>query len=55
MTAIQSMYKDQKYKQMVLYIEACESGSMFQGLLPKDINGTWTRGACKCTLYIVRH
>ena len=23
---------------MVLYIEACESGSMFQGILPKDIN-----------------
>ena len=24
---------------MVFYIEACESGSMFDGLLPKNING----------------
>ena len=24
---------------MVLYIEACESGSMFDGLLPDNING----------------
>lgn len=25
------------YKSMVIYIEACESGSIFDGLLPKDI------------------
>ena len=25
--------------QMVFYVEACESGSMFEDLLPKDING----------------
>jgi hypothetical protein len=24
---------------MVLYIEACESGSMFEDLLPENING----------------
>jgi len=24
---------------MVFYIEACESGSMFDGLLPENING----------------
>ena len=24
---------------MVVYIEACESGSMFDGLLPENING----------------
>lgn len=24
---------------MVFYVEACESGSMFDNLLPKDING----------------
>jgi len=24
---------------MVFYIEACESGSMFQNLLPKNISG----------------
>lgn len=23
---------------MVLYVEACESGSMFEGLLPKDLD-----------------
>ncbi|XAR70423.1 Legumain [Bertholletia excelsa] len=26
------------YKEMVLYIEACESGSVFEGLMPEDIN-----------------
>lgn len=26
------------YKQMTIYIEACESGSIFEGLLPEDIN-----------------
>lgn len=26
------------YKEMVIYIEACESGSIFEGLLPKDLN-----------------
>ncbi|KAM7253844.1 hypothetical protein ACFE04_031526 [Oxalis oulophora] len=26
------------YKDIVFYMEACESGSMFEGLLPKDIN-----------------
>ena len=26
-------------KQMVLYIEACESGSMFDKILPNNING----------------
>jgi len=25
--------------QMVFYIEACESGSMFQNLLPSNISG----------------
>ncbi|KAF8007650.1 hypothetical protein BT93_K1598 [Corymbia citriodora subsp. variegata] len=34
---LNQMYKAKKYKNMVLYIEACEAGSMFQGLLPKDI------------------
>ena len=24
---------------MVIYVEACESGSMFKNLLPEDING----------------
>ncbi|TVU20154.1 hypothetical protein EJB05_36351, partial [Eragrostis curvula] len=26
------------YKSLVLYVEACESGSMFEGLLPSDMN-----------------
>jgi len=37
-TAIREMYKDQKYNKMVFYIEACESGSMFKGLLSDTIN-----------------
>ncbi|RWS31103.1 legumain-like protein [Leptotrombidium deliense] len=35
---IKKMYSDKKYNKMVFYIEACESGSMFDGLLPKNIN-----------------
>eukprot|EP00918_Siedleckia_nematoides_P027671 GHVU01059615.1.p1 GENE.GHVU01059615.1~~GHVU01059615.1.p1 ORF type:complete len:458 (+),score=80.21 GHVU01059615.1:260-1633(+) len=38
MDTINSMYSKKKYAQMVFYIEACESGSMFYELLPKDIN-----------------
>ncbi|PNT54091.2 hypothetical protein POPTR_001G119800v4 [Populus trichocarpa] len=26
------------YKEMVMYIEACESGSIFEGIMPKDLN-----------------
>lgn len=26
------------YKEMVIYVEACESGSIFEGLLPEDLN-----------------
>ncbi|XP_031247873.1 legumain-like [Pistacia vera] len=26
------------YKEMVLYIEACESGSIFEGIMPKDLD-----------------
>lgn len=37
MDAIQYMHKNQKYKKMVLYIEACESGSMMKPL-PVDID-----------------
>jgi len=35
---IWKMYGDRKYHKMVMYIEACESGSMFSGTLPSDIN-----------------
>ncbi|CAK7355794.1 unnamed protein product [Dovyalis caffra] len=26
------------YKEMIMYIEACESGSIFEGIMPKDLN-----------------
>jgi legumain len=35
---IKDMYTDKKYGQMVFYIEACESGSMFENLLPSNVN-----------------
>jgi legumain len=38
MQTILSMHSDKKYGQMVLYIEACESGSMFDNLLPNNIS-----------------
>eukprot|EP00744_Colponema_vietnamica_P007877 GILI01011282.1.p1 GENE.GILI01011282.1~~GILI01011282.1.p1 ORF type:complete len:472 (+),score=114.83 GILI01011282.1:54-1469(+) len=31
------MHEKQKYQELVFYLEACESGSMFEGLLPSDI------------------
>ncbi|XP_014666763.1 PREDICTED: legumain-like [Priapulus caudatus] len=36
--AIQSMHDARKYKKMVFYVEACESGSMFSNLLPTNIS-----------------
>lgn len=36
--AIEKMNKTSMYKEMVIYLESCESGSMFQKILPKDIN-----------------
>ncbi|RWS11065.1 tick legumain-like protein [Dinothrombium tinctorium] len=35
---ILKMHRQRKYGKMVVYIEACESGSMFDGLLRKNIN-----------------
>ncbi|CAF1050013.1 unnamed protein product [Rotaria sordida] len=35
---ITQMHSGKKYKEMVIYIEACESGSMLEGLLPDNIN-----------------
>jgi legumain len=35
---ITEMHTNKKYGQMVFYIEACESGSMFDTILRKDIN-----------------
>jgi len=36
--ALQKMYKEKRYEKLVLYIEACESGSMFRNVLPNNIN-----------------
>jgi len=36
--AIKDMYAAKKYNKMVFYMEACESGSMFKGLLEDSIN-----------------
>lgn len=35
--ALLDMHTNQKYREMVLYVESCESGSLFKNLLPKDI------------------
>ncbi|XP_044495411.1 vacuolar-processing enzyme-like [Mangifera indica] len=35
---LQKKYEAKAYKKMVIYVEACESGSMFEGLLPKTWN-----------------
>lgn len=32
------MNANKMYKEMVVYIEACESGSMFENILEKDLN-----------------
>lgn len=42
------MYEDKKYKEMIIYIEACESGSMFSGLLANNINIYTTTAANPC-------
>merc|ERR1712055_301603 len=36
--AIKDMYAAKKYKKMVFYVESCESGSMFKGLLDPTMN-----------------
>eukprot|EP01025_Chloroclados_australasicus_P051902 TRINITY_DN6044_c1_g1_i3.p3 TRINITY_DN6044_c1_g1~~TRINITY_DN6044_c1_g1_i3.p3 ORF type:complete len:332 (+),score=55.60 TRINITY_DN6044_c1_g1_i3:532-1527(+) len=34
---ILDLYNDGKFQEMVIYVEACNSGSMFQGMLPKNV------------------
>jgi legumain len=36
-SALKTSHTNGLFKQMVFYLEACESGSMFEGLLPKDL------------------
>ncbi|XP_059485186.1 legumain-like isoform X2 [Neocloeon triangulifer] len=38
LTTLQEMSVQNKFAKMVLYVEACESGSMFDALLPDDTN-----------------
>lgn len=35
---LKKKYAARTYKEMVLYIEACESGSVFEGLMPENLN-----------------
>lgn len=38
MDALRYMWTNDMYGKLVFYLEACESGSMFEGLLPTDAN-----------------
>ncbi|TPP60159.1 Cysteine protease, partial [Fasciola gigantica] len=33
-----NMYREKRFKKMVIYIEACHSGSMFRWILPHNVN-----------------
>lgn len=44
MDTLLKMHNQKKFKEMVLYIEACESGSMFENLLPNNIS-IWASSA----------
>ncbi|KAK6267828.1 hypothetical protein QUC31_011988 [Theobroma cacao] len=35
---LKKKHEAKSYKSMVLYVEACESGSMFEGILPNNLN-----------------
>jgi legumain len=35
---LKKKYESGTYKEMVIYVEACESGSIFEGLLPEGLN-----------------
>ena len=37
--AVVNMYRAKRYGKLVMYIEACESGSMFENKLSDDLNG----------------
>jgi legumain len=37
-TVLKKMHDEKKYQRLVFYLEACESGSMFEYTLPKDID-----------------
>ncbi|KAK8963633.1 hypothetical protein KSP40_PGU011084 [Platanthera guangdongensis] len=35
---LQKKHESNSYKEMVIYVEACESGSIFEGIMPEDLN-----------------
>ncbi|KAI6192660.1 Legumain [Aphelenchoides fujianensis] len=37
-TALKDMHKNERYSQLTFYLEACESGSMFEKVLPSNID-----------------
>jgi len=37
-SALNTMHRKKMYKRLIFYMEACESGSMFEKTLPKDMN-----------------
>ena len=43
--ALKTMHENQRYKQILFYLEACESGSMFKGILAEDTKGYATTAA----------
>ena len=38
MSTIKTMHDKKWYNKLVFYIESCHSGSMFEGILPSDLN-----------------
>ncbi|KAL4199787.1 hypothetical protein AMTRI_Chr03g146600 [Amborella trichopoda] len=38
MEVLKKKHKSKGYKEMVIYVEACESGSIFEGLMTEDLN-----------------
>ena len=48
------MHENSQYNQMVIYVESCESGSMFNKLLPTDINGKTLLCSCSCMVEVYR-
>jgi legumain len=35
---LKGMHEREMYKELTFYLEACHSGSMFEGHLPNDLN-----------------
>ncbi len=47
-SALNYMHVNKKYKELIFYMEACESGSMFNGLLDPNISIYSTTAANPC-------